>query len=65
MAVEGQRIPDLEREQVGHAVGDSDLPGAHRIAASAQREQRAPEHAAGVLGANWTFSKLPGTTNVR
>ena len=50
-AVEGQRIPDLEREEVGHTVGDGDLPGTHRVAAPAECEQRAPVRAARVLGA--------------
>ena len=32
-AVEGQRLSDLEREEVGHTVGDGDLAGALRVAA--------------------------------
>ena len=51
MAVEGQRIPDLEREQVGDTVGDGDLTRTHRVAAPAECEQRAPVRAVRVLGA--------------
>ena len=50
-AVEGKRLPELESEERGHAVGDGDLVGACRVAASAEREPCAPVRSARVLGA--------------
>ena len=50
-AIEGQRVPDLEREEVGHTVGDGHLPGTLRVTAPAECEQRAREAAVRVLGA--------------
>ena len=50
-AIEGQRVPDLEREEVGHTVGDGYLPGTLRVTAPAECEQRAREAAVRVLGA--------------
>ena len=51
MAVEGKRLPELEPEDRGHAVGDGDLARACRIAASAERKPCAPVRSARVLGA--------------
>ena len=50
-AVEGERLPELEPEDRGHAVGDGDLARACRVAASAQRKPCAPVGSARVLGA--------------
>ena len=50
-AIEGQRLSDLEREEVGHTVRDGYLPGALRVNALAECEQRAREAAVRVLGA--------------
>ena len=50
-AVERERLPGLEPEDRGHAVGDGDLARACGVAASAQREPCAPVRSARVLGA--------------
>ena len=48
-AVEGESLPELEPEERRHAVGDGDLAGAFRVAASAERKPRV--RSARVLGA--------------
>ena len=50
-AIEGQRVPDLEREEVGHTVGHGYLPGTLRVTAPAECEQLACEDAVRILGA--------------
>ena len=50
-AVEVERLPDLEPEERGHAVGDGNFVGSVRVAASAERQARASVCAARVLGA--------------
>ena len=50
-AVEGKRLPDLEPEERGHAVGDGNFVGSVRVAASVERQARAAVRPARVLGA--------------
>ena len=50
-AVEGNRQPDLEPQERGHAVGDGYFVGSARVAASAERQARATVPPARVLGA--------------
>ncbi len=50
-AVEGKRLPDLEPQERGHAVGDGSFVGSVRVAASAERQARATVRPARVLGA--------------
>ena len=49
--IECQRLPDLEREEVGHTVGHGYLPGALRVTAPPECEKLACEDAVRVLGA--------------
>ena len=49
-AVEGNRLPDLEPHERGHAVGDGNFVGSVRVAASAERQARASVRPARVLG---------------
>ena len=65
----GRRAPAIapisSRSSVGDAVGDSDLVGAPRVAAPAEREQLATEGAGRVLGAEVDRLDAPGTASER
>ena len=50
-AIEGQRVPELEPEELGHTIGHGYLPWTLRVAAPAECEELACEDAVRLLGA--------------
>ena len=61
-AVEGKRLPDLEPQERGHAVGDGNFAGSVRVAASAERQARATVRPARVLGAELDLVDAAGNS---